>query len=113
MHEFSIAQNIVDIIQDQMKIHQLSRVENVRLRVGALRSVQIDSLCFSFNLLTDGSPLEGARLEVEEVPLKGRCVACGQQVTMESWLDNCSLCGGPRLEIVSGKELDVMAIEGE
>jgi len=113
MHELSIAQNIVEILHDQMKIHNLSKIESVGLRVGVLRSIEIESLSFSFNVLTAGSPLEGARLEVEEVPIKGRCMECGQQVTLSNWLDDCPLCGGPRVEIISGKELDIVAIEGE
>ena len=113
MHELSIAQNIVDILNDQMKIHKLSKIESVDLRVGVLRSVEVESLSFSFNVLISGSPLEGARLQVEEIPIGGRCMECGHQFTMEHWLDDCPLCGGPRVEIVSGKELDIVAIEGD
>ena len=112
MHEFSIAQSIVDILHDQMRIHKLSKVESVKLKVGVLRSVEIEPLTFSFSALTAGSPLEGARLEVEEVPIKARCMKCGQQTTLSHWLDDCPLCGGARLEIISGKELDIVAIEG-
>jgi hydrogenase nickel incorporation protein HypA/HybF len=112
MHELSIAQSIVDILNDQMKIHNLSRIESVSLRIGALRAVVVESLSFSFNVLTSGSPLEGARLEVEEVPLRGRCMECGQEVTLETWMDDCPHCRGARMEIVSGKELDIVAIEG-
>jgi len=113
MHEFSIAQNIVNILHDQMRIHKLSKVESVQLRVGVLRSVEMEPLSLSFNVLTAGTGLEGARLDVEEVPIQGRCLQCGQEVTLSSWLDDCPLCGGPRLEIISGKELDIVAIEGD
>lgn len=112
MHEFSIAQSIIDILHDQMKIHNLLKVESVQLRVGVLRNVEIESLSFSFNTLTAGSPLEGARLEVEEVPIKGRCMQCSQEFTLNNWLDDCPLCGGARVEVISGKELDIVAIEG-
>ena len=112
MHEFSIAQNIVDILHYQMKIHKLSKIESVSLRVGAMRSVEMDSLSFSFNILTAGSPLEGARLEVQEIPVQGRCIRCGQQFAMNNWLDDCPFCRGPGVEVVSGKELEIMGIEG-
>jgi hydrogenase nickel incorporation protein HypA/HybF len=112
MHELSIAQNIVDILNNQMRIHNLSRIESVSLRIGALRAIVVESLNFSFNVLTSGSPLEGARLEVEEVPIRGRCLECGQELTLKNWMDDCPHCRGPRMEIVSGKELDIVAIEG-
>ena len=113
MHELSIAQSIVDILLDQMKIHGLSRIESVSLRIGALRAVMVDSLSFSFCVLTSGSPLEGARLEVEEVPIQGHCLECGQEFTLETWMDDCPLCRAARVEITSGKELDIVAVEGE
>jgi hydrogenase nickel incorporation protein HypA/HybF len=113
MHEFSIAQSIVEILHDQMRNHRLSRIESVRLRVGVLRSIEIGSLSFSFEALTAGSPLEGARLDVEEVPLEARCIQCSHQVRLSSWFDDCPRCGGPQMEIISGKELDIIAIDGE
>jgi hydrogenase nickel incorporation protein HypA/HybF len=113
MHELSIAQNIVDILHDQMEIHNLSKVERVTLKVGALRNVVTESLSFSFTVLTSGSRLEGAHLEVEEVPIRGRCMTCGEEFTVRNWLDDCPLCQGIRVEITSGKELDIIAIEAE
>ncbi|MBW2057099.1 MAG: hydrogenase maturation nickel metallochaperone HypA [Deltaproteobacteria bacterium] len=113
MHEFSIAQSIVQILQDQMRIHGLSKIETVRLRIGAMRSVQTDSLSFSFDVLTAGSPLEGARLQIEEVPMGGRCTECGKRFTLNNWTDDCPFCGAALIEIVSGKELDIVAVEGD
>jgi hydrogenase nickel incorporation protein HypA/HybF len=113
MHELSIAQNIIDIVCDQMRIHDLSRVESVSLRIGLMRCVVIESLSFSFDVLTSGSPLEGARLEVEEVPIRGRCMGCGQEFPLKNWMDDCPLCRGVQVEIISGKELDIVAIEGD
>ena len=113
MHELSIAQNIIDIVCDQMRIHNLSRIETVSLRIGLMRCVVIESLNFSFDVLTSGSPLEGAHLEVEEVPIRGRCMGCGQEFILANWMDDCPLCRGARVEIISGKELDIVAIEGD
>ena len=113
MHELSIAQGIVNILHEQMKIHNLATIQSVDLRIGVLRGVEIASLSFGFDALIAGSPLEGARLNVSEVPIHGRCVRCGQHVTLKSWVDDCPLCSGSRVEIVSGKELEIVAIEGE
>lgn len=112
MHELSIAQNIVEILHDQMRIHNLSKIETVSLRIGVLRAVVLESLSFSFTVLTSGSPLEGALLEVEEVPIRGRCIGCGHEFTPKNWTDDCPMCRGARVEIISGKELDIVAIEG-
>jgi len=113
MHELAIAQGIVNILHEQMRIHNLATIQRVDLRIGVLRSVEIASLNFGFTTLIAGSSLEGARLNVSEVPIHGRCVRCGHHVTLKSWVDDCPLCSGSRVEIVSGKELEIVAIEGE
>ena len=113
MHELSIAQGIVNILHEQMKIHHLVTIQRVELRIGVLRGVETASLNFGFDTLIAGSPLEGAQLEIIEVPIQGRCVQCGQHITLKGWLDDCPLCSGSRVEIASGKELEIVAIEGE
>lgn len=113
MHELSIAQSIVDILLDLMKAHHLSEIQRVRLRIGALRAIDRQSLGVSFDVLTAESPLHGVRLEIEEIPMRGRCLHCGRQFPMGHWLDDCPDCLGPRVEIVSGKELEIVDLEGE
>lgn len=113
MHELSIAQSIADIVLEQMKVHGLAKVEAIHLRVGALRGVVMESLDFGFSFVTQGTPLEGSVLRAEEIPLRGRCLACGQEFPMDSWLSECPSCHEVQVEIISGKELEVDGIEGE
>jgi len=112
MHELSIAQSIVDILLEQMKTHHLSRIESATLRIGVLRAVDRESLGFSFDLLAAESPLRGARLDIKEIPMQGHCLECGQEFPMEHWLEDCPSCDGPRVEVVSGKELEIVGLEG-
>jgi hydrogenase nickel incorporation protein HypA/HybF len=113
MHELSIAQSIADIVIEQMKVHGLAKVEAIHLRVGALRGVVLESLNFGFGFVIQGTPLEGSVLRAEEIPLRGRCLACGQEFSMDVWLAECPSCREVQIEIISGKELDVVGIEGE
>lgn len=113
MHELSIAQSIADIVLAQMKKHGLTKVEAVHLRVGALRGVVMESLHFGFEFVIQGTALEGAVLQAEEIPLRGRCLACSQEFSMESWLFACPSCHEVHVEVTSGKELEVVGIEGE
>jgi hydrogenase nickel incorporation protein HypA/HybF len=112
MHELAIAQNIVDIVIDQMKVHGLSKIETILLRVGVLRNVVKESLSFSFDLAVRETPMEGAKLVVETIPIRGRCITCNQEFTMDYWLDDCPFCQSLTIEITSGKELEIVEIEG-
>jgi hydrogenase nickel incorporation protein HypA/HybF len=112
MHELSIAQSIVDIVMEQMNIHNLSRVESVALRIGALRGIVVDSLNFGFDETIRETPMEGAKLVVETVPLRGTCLTCRQEFSMDDWSGDCPWCNSLTVEITSGKELEIVWIEG-
>jgi hydrogenase nickel incorporation protein HypA/HybF len=110
MHELSIAEAVVEIALR----HAAGRpVDKVELRVGRLRQVVPSALEFAFELLSEGTELQGAELAIEEVPARGRCRACETHSTMATFPLQCSSCGGLDVEIESGEELLVEAIELE
>jgi hydrogenase nickel incorporation protein HypA/HybF len=65
--------------------------------VGHLRQVVPSALVFGFELVARGTPVEGAELELEEVP-DGVCRACGAESRLASFLLQCWECGGFDLE---------------
>ena len=77
MHEMSIAQSLLDIIFQESQTHQVKRVIAVTLKVGELSAVETESLRFCFELIAQGTLVEGARLEIERVPVTCRCKGCG------------------------------------
>ena len=110
MHELSLAEAVVEIALR----HAAGRsVRKVELRVGDLRQVVPTALEFAFELLSDGTVLEGAELEIENVPARGRCRACAVETTMRAFPLQCSACGGLDLEVIAGEELLVDALELE
>ena len=112
MHEMAIAVNILDIVKKEMALNEAHRLKCVRLRVGAMSSVEPESLAFCFGAITDGTALEGAMLDIEEVPLKGRCSACSLEFDLDLYFSTpCPKCGGIRSELVSGRELDIVSME--
>ncbi|HMQ24719.1 MAG TPA: hydrogenase/urease maturation nickel metallochaperone HypA, partial [Acidimicrobiales bacterium] len=53
----------------------------------------------------------GAELVVEDVPAVVRCRACGARTTLEWPVLVCATCDGRDVELVSGEELLVVAID--
>ncbi len=111
MHELSIANNILDIVQQHVPAGQLSLVKSIRLKIGEQAGVVVDSLEFSFSALTTDSPLRSARLEVERIPFVVACNSCGESSASESGVVACPRCGSLETRIVSGTELRVAEIE--
>jgi hydrogenase nickel incorporation protein HypA/HybF len=108
MHELSIAEAVVRIAQNHARGRRVTKVE---LRVGHLRQVVPSALEFAFELLSDGTLLEGAELVIEHVPARGRCRRCETETEMAAFPLQCKTCGGLDLEMVAGEELLVEAVE--
>ena len=110
MHELSIAEAVVGIASRHANGR---RVHKVELKVGYLRQVVPDALQFAFELVTNDTELKGAELQIEEVPARGRCRRCGTETTFGTFPLQCARCGGLDVELETGEELLVDALELE
>ncbi|HUA63643.1 MAG TPA: hydrogenase maturation nickel metallochaperone HypA [Verrucomicrobiae bacterium] len=112
MHELSIAISLVEAAQEEARNHASTAVYAVHLRLGALAGVVKDALLFSYDLATQGTPLEGSRLIVEEVPVIVLCPVCRERRPIRSpQLFCCAVCGAPAGDVLQGRELEVTALE--
>jgi len=114
MHELSIVSSVVDTVTESLAAYPGARVLEVRLRVGVLSAVVVDSLEFCWGLATDGTPVQGARLLVKSVPVVMHCSRCDADVELEGVQSfRCSRCGQPCSDLRQGRELEIEAIEIE
>ncbi len=86
------------------------RVTRVVLEIGKLSAILPDAVRFCFDLCTEGTVVEGATLEIIEVPGLARCRDCGRDVTLERPFGRCE-CGSTDLDWLSGDELKVKEFE--
>ncbi|MBD3289873.1 hydrogenase maturation nickel metallochaperone HypA [candidate division KSB1 bacterium] len=112
MHELSIIESIIDIILSEMPKHNMKTVDKISLRIGEMRQVVPEALHFGFDCLSANTPLEGAELFIESVPIKGRCKACESEFRLGTLYQECEKCNSTEVEIVSGKELEIAEFEG-
>ncbi|GAB7021918.1 hydrogenase maturation nickel metallochaperone HypA/HybF [Salidesulfovibrio brasiliensis] len=114
MHEMSIAQNILDILRDEMTKRKIARLKRVTIKNGQLAGVVTEALVFAWDALTPSiSEFDGSELVVEEVPLKVACGKCGTQFVPEhSRYMPCPECEEVLgHEVLEGKELYIDSIE--
>ncbi|MCF8081628.1 MAG: hydrogenase maturation nickel metallochaperone HypA [Deltaproteobacteria bacterium] len=111
MHEMSIAQSLIEIIEEEMKKHHAKYLRSVRLNIGQLSAVVPESLSFCFEVITSGTPLEGAELIMDMVPLKGVCRSCGQTFEIQNYAFTCPECHSTEIETVSGQDLSIVEME--
>ena len=110
MHELAMAGHVVDIAARHAGGR---RVTKVYLTVGHLRQVVPSALLFSFDLVAQGTAIEGAELILEEVPAAGMCRRCGAESRLEAFPLLCAACGSSELELSQGEELYVESLEME
>jgi hydrogenase nickel incorporation protein HypA/HybF len=107
MHELAIMESVIDAVTE--RVHP-ARVACVRLMVGRLSGVVPQALRFCFDVCARGTALEGAALEIDEIPGRGLCRRCGRDVAMATFLDTCG-CGSTEVDLVAGDELRVKEVE--
>jgi hydrogenase nickel incorporation protein HypA/HybF len=111
MHEAGIALNLIDAVQQRLAAEPAARVAVIHVRVGELAGVSTDALDFAFECLAATTPLAGARLVFDLVPLTLLCDACGQSSPVEDLVFRCGVCGSERTRVASGRELEVRTLE--
>lgn len=110
MHELSIAASVLEIALRHAAGRRVTRVE---VQVGHLRQVVPSALAFSFEIVAQGTPAEGATLELETIPARGICRRCRAESRLHAFPLQCAACGGFDLEIVAGEELVVESLDVE
>jgi hydrogenase nickel incorporation protein HypA/HybF len=112
MHEATIACHLIEAIGRRIDDGEISgAVNRIHVRVGRMTAVVPDNLRHLFALLAEGSAVEGAELEIEEVPVRARCRACGTEFDIEGVRFDCRDCGSSDTDVVSGRELKIVAVE--
>ena len=87
-----------------------ARVTCVRLEIGSLSGVVADSLRFCFDLVTEGTNLEGAALEIIQLPAMCRCRVCSHEFEPDGPIVLCP-CGSAEVTVLTGHDLKITSVQ--
>ena len=113
MHEMSLAEGVLQLVEETAQRESASRVKLVVLEIGQLSSVEPEALKFCFEAVTHGSIAQGAGLEIVAVPGAGWCMPCAGTVPMTELYGACPKCGSHQVQPTGGTEMRVKEIEIE
>lgn len=108
MHELSLAEGILRMVQASATREQFTRVAVLRLEAGALAGVEVGALRFALEAIRPGSCLASARIDIDEVPGRAWCDPCAAEVQITSRADPCPQCGGYPVRVLGGDRLRVL-----
>lgn len=113
MHESSVAKEIFDIVNDVAIDNELSMVSKITIELGEFSCIQQQMLTFAFQMISEGSLMEHAKLEYEIVKATAKCKGCGNVFDITFTDKVCPVCGQVSTEFLTGTEANVKDIEGE
>jgi hydrogenase nickel incorporation protein HypA/HybF len=113
MHEMSLCEGIVQILEVNAARQGFARVKTVWLEIGALSGVEPEAMRFGFDAVTRGTLAERAGLEIVEVPGEAWCLQCAKTVAVQQRFDACPDCGSYQLQVTGGEQMRIKELEVE
>ncbi|WP_238081176.1 MULTISPECIES: hydrogenase maturation nickel metallochaperone HypA [Pseudescherichia] len=114
MHEITLCQRALELIEQQAAAYDARRVTGVWLKIGAFSCVESSALTFCFELVCRGTVAEGCTLHLDEQQAECWCENCQQYVTLLSQrVRRCPQCQSDMLQIVADDGLQIQRLEIE
>lgn len=113
MHELSLCESILQILEQQATAQGYSKVKTVWLEIGALSGVEVEALRFSYDVVTQGSLADHSRLKIINIPGQAWCMMCAGNVTIAQRYDTCPQCGSHQLQVNDGEQMRIKELEVE
>lgn len=111
MHEFSIVQNIITIVENQLQKYPGKKVSKMVLLIGKFSGVEIELLKTALEFFKEFSPLKDAEIVIETENLKIKCIECGKESIKDRWDIRCPYCGSFNTEVIAGEEMYLKTLE--
>lgn len=109
MHEFALAQNIVETIEEKVSA-DLAKIVGIDLEVGAFSGVVVESLCFGLEAIFSERDVSGVKVNISRVPTVARC-ECGYEYELKDIFETCPGCQGFARQLISGMDVILKSVE--
>ena len=113
MHEFSLVQSLLGQVGALRRDQQAERVVTVRVSVGEFSGVEPELFRAAYEMLIEDTPLRGAELQLNRVPLEAHCNHCEREFAVARFRFVCPECNSRDLEILRGEDLVLESITVE
>lgn len=113
MHELSVTEGIMRIVEAEAKKNNVKKVLSIKLMVGQLSGVMPQLIQDYFELVAMNTVVEGAKLIIEKIPASIECLECKAISEIDRMRLRCPKCDGIEVKIVTGKEFYIDSMEVE
>ena len=113
MHELPITRSILEIALRHAAKAKAGKITGIYLVIGQLSSFLDNSIQFYWDIVAKDTIAGGAQLHFKRISTELVCLDCNKRYGPNGRDLACPYCEGTRIEIVSGKEFYVEAIDVE
>ncbi|MFH0886968.1 MAG: hydrogenase maturation nickel metallochaperone HypA [bacterium] len=114
MHELAMIKNIIELIEKVALDNHAAKVLSAKVKIGELQEVTKENFIFVFKQQARGTLADGARIEIDEVPMVAYCKKCEHEFKPEDHhFMACPKCGQNDIEVLSGRDVILESIEVE
>lgn len=109
MHEFALAQDIVETIRRQLP-DKMEKITCIHLEVGAFSGVVAESLEFGIDVIFSEKNIPGVKVNIAKVPTIARC-KCGNEYELDEIFTKCPACESFEKKVISGMDIVIKSVE--
>jgi hydrogenase nickel incorporation protein HypA/HybF len=108
MHELSIAQSIIAIVEKSVPAGFNQTITAVDLEIGVLSGIEIQALENAFSIIKNSTILRDSVLKINIKKGKATCTACKTIFELSGFGESCPNCNSYEINITEGKEMKVV-----
>lgn len=113
MHEFSVVQSLMELIEKNVMENNAKSVSKVVLKIGKMSGIEPHLLKIAFDTFKEKTVCENAQLEIKLQDVVARCEDCQNEFIVENNQFVCPKCQGYNLQILDGEDMYLMSLEME
>ena len=111
MHELPVTRSLLELALQHAAAAGGGRVTALHVEVGRLSGVIDRFVQFYWDIVSEGTPAEGARLHFNTIPIEMECRNCSRRFEPDGESYACPACEATEVTVVRGDEFNLAAID--
>jgi hydrogenase nickel incorporation protein HypA/HybF len=111
MHELAVMESLLRIVVQHAENAGATAVTDLHIVMGELSSIVDDSVQFYWDIISQNTIAENARLHFRRIPAEFVCLDCDNRYRPEGDNFVCPVCGSVRVKLAAGDEFYLEAID--
>ena len=111
MHELAVTEYVFNLVSKQAQANNVKKVDKIHLLIGDQCDYVPEIIEEYLQVMSEGSPLEGVKVDAKVKESKVECKDCGATFTRHEFKDSCPKCGSLNLRLNRCTDFIVEKIE--